>query len=544
MPEPNSPEQLKPVKIYDTTLRDGIQATDINATQANAFYVAESLAEAGVDVIEAGFPSSSEGNFATVHDIAKKVDGPIIAAFAMTKPESIAKAGEAIEPAGGRGRINVCAPVSDLHIEKRLGIDRNSLLKLAVKSTEQATEFTDDVQFSFEDSTRADLEFLKETVLAVAEAGARTMMLPDTVGVLLPREYSKRLLAVREALDERGFTDVEISAHCHNDLGQGVMSSIDALRYGGAQQVETTIGGFGERNGNSPLEVVAGIIAVKGSDLGLSTNVDPLKLRNLVYNVAPEALGGRVSEKQPFVGSLSYMHGSGMHQDGIMKHKSTFKDFSSAIFGFDKPFEFKLSDQSGKAGVRYELASTLNISVDESTLRQIADGVKKRSNARGNKNLGHNELEELVSEITGEKMEDKFKLEAFSFSGNSEEDAEVIGGVEGDSEGICEATLKINGEEQSVVSDGGVVDAAKQAIEGLIGFKFDIKHWQVVELEEGSDAIVGVTATVVHNGYEINIFTKSKISENAGVEALMQAVNIIHRLEERAEKSVEPAKTA
>lgn len=523
MPEPNSPEQLRQpgnVIIFDTTLRDGIQSPDANANKENALYVAESLAEAGVDVIEAGFPGSSHGNFATVQNIAEKLDGPVLAAFARTLPEDIEQAAHALEPAGDRARINVCAPVSDLHIEERLGMDRKSLLKLAVKSTSQAKEYTDDVQFSFEDSTRADLEFLKEAVLAVAHAGATTMMLPDTVGASLPREYSDRLLEIRWMLDGNGFEDVVISAHCHNDLGQGVMSSIDALRYGGARQVDVTIGGIGERNGNTPLELVVGNIAVQ-PELGLRTNVDPVKLRNLTHSVAPRALGVRVAETQPFIGRKSYVHGSGMHQDGVIKNEGTFKNFSAFIFGFDKPFEFKINDQSGRAGVRYEL-SRLNVNVDDDELLRVTEAVKDLS-INQERNLGHNDLEKLVSEVTGKEVEDKFKLEAFSFSG--------------DTLGICEATLTINGQEKTVRSEGGVVDAARKAMQSIVGFEFNISGWHVDELEEGSDAVVDIFATVKHNGYEIDTHAKSPVSERAGVETLMHAVNVIYRAEERLQKS-------
>ncbi len=516
-------EQLKEptnVIIFDTTLRDGVQSPDASANKENALYIAESLAEAGTDVIEAGFPGSSRGNFATVRNIADKVNGPIIAAFARTLPEDIEQAGRALEPAGDRARINVCAPVSDLHIKERLGMGRKSLLELAVKSTKQAKEHTHDVEFSFEDSTRADLEFLKKTVLAVANTGATTMMLPDTVGAMLPREYSERLLAVREELDSQGFKDVVIAAHCHNDLGQSVMNSVDALRFGGAEQVEVTIGGVGERNGNTPLELVVGNIAVQ-PELGLRTNVDPLKLRNLTHSVAPRALGVRVAETQPFIGRKSYVHGSGMHQDGVIKDEGTFKNFPSSTFGFDKPFEFKINDQSGKAGVRYEL-SRLNVNVGDDELLRVTEAVKDLS-TNEDRNLGHNDLEKLASGVTGEKMEDKFNLETFSFSG--------------DTEGICEATLTINGQKKTVKSEGGVVDAAKQVMQFIVGFEFDIGGWHVDDLEEGSDAAVRIFATVKHNGYEIDTHAKSKVSERAGVEALMHAVNVIDRAEERVQKA-------
>ncbi|HEX5456347.1 MAG TPA: alpha-isopropylmalate synthase regulatory domain-containing protein [Candidatus Saccharimonadales bacterium] len=534
MPEPNSPEQLKPVKIFDTTLRDGIQATDVSATKANALYIAGSLAEAGVDIIEIGFPASNDGNLATVQHIAERVDGAQLAAFARTDPEDVAKAGYALAPAGDRARINICRPFSDLHIQKRLGSTREETVELAVRHTAQARELVDDVQFSFEDSTRAELKFLKESVLAVAHAGATTMMLPDTVGAMLPRDYSERLLAIREALDARGFGHVVIAAHCHNDRGQAVMSSLDALRFGGAEQVDVTIGGVGERNGNTPLEVVVGNLAVY-PEMGLVTNVDPTKLRNLAYEIGPKALGdgARLPEKHPFVGEQSYAHGSGMHQHGVLIDELMFKDFKSAELGFDKPFQFKINDQSGKSGVRYELGTTLNMSVDEHTLQLITDAVKKRSTDRGGKNLGHNELEELTSEIIGEEVEDKFKLEAFSFTGDTQ----------GDEDGLCTATVTINGQEKTVESKGGVVDAARQAIEELTGFEFNITGWHVDDLEEGSDAAVGIFATVKHNGYEVDTYARSKVSENAGADILMQAVNVIHRVEERTRGSA-PEKAA
>ncbi len=516
---PKNPEQLKTVIIFDTTLRDGVQATDINADQASALYVAENLAKAGVDVIEAGFPASSPPNFESVKDIAKKVAGPTIAAFARTNPEDIDQAGRALEPAEDRARINVCAPFSDLHIEKRLRTNRDSLLELAVRSTIQARKYTDDVQFSFEDSTRSDPEFLKSSVLAVAEAGATTVMLPDTVGARLPREYAEGLLPIREALDDNGFKHVVVAAHCHNDLGQGAMSTIDALRFGGARQADVTIGGYGERNGNTPLEVIAGVIAVKGGEIGRRTNVDPLQLRNLTHFVAPRALGPRASEKQPFVGRQSYEHGSGMHQHGVLRDERTFKDFSSATFGFDKSFEFKINDQSGKAGIKYEL-DRLSVDVNDDELILVTEAVKERSSGRGGQNLGHNELEELAGEITGTAIEDKFKMKAFEFSG--------------DNEGHCKVELNINDVWKVVRSDGGVVDATQKAIGSITDVEFEFTGWDVDESHAESDAEIGVYVTVKYNGYEIMAYSKSKLIERASAEACLKAVNMIHRAEERA----------
>lgn len=522
MPDQLNPEQeLTPVVVFDTTLRDGLQDPAVSATQANALYVAESLAEAGIDVIEAGFPASSPGNFATVATIAERVDGPVIAAFARTMPEDIIKAGEALGPAGERARINVCTAFSDLHIQERFHTTREKLLDGAVKSTEHALRYTDDVQFSFEDSTRADLEFLKESVLAVADAGATTMMLPDTVGAMLPRDYSERLLVIREALDARGFGHVVIAAHCHNDMGQGVMSSIDALRYGGARQVDLTIGGIGERNGNVPLEVVAGIIAVKGGEMGLRTNVDPMQLHHLAHEVAPKALGAYVSEKQPFIGASSYLHGSGMHQDGIMKHESTFKDFPSSIFGFDRLHAFMINDQSGKAGIRHEL-SALYVDLGERELKLVTDAVKERSTSRGGQNLGHNELEELASEITGEAIEDKFKLEEFEFRG--------------DNEGVCEVDMTVNGQKITESSEGGVVDATVKAAKSLTDFEFKFKAWDPDKSHSHDDSAgeVGIYVTMVHNGNEIMAYAKSKVIERASAEACIKAISMLQRIEERS----------
>ncbi len=521
---PSSPEQLRPpgnVIFLDTTLRDGMQANDVNTDRAGALYVAESLADAGVDVIEAGFPKSSPDNFLTVQQIAKDVGGPVIAAFARTDPSDIEIAGEAIEPASNKGRINVCAPFSDLHMETRLNMSRNELLDRAVESTIYAREFTDDVEFSFEDATRANPEFLRDSVLAMARAGASTMMLPDTVGVALPREYSARLRYIRDALDEEGFEDIVIAAHCHNDLGQGVMNTIDALRFGGAQQAEVTIGGVGERNGNVPLEVVVGNIAVQ-PELGLSTGIDPVKLRHLTHRVAPRALGVHVSEKQPFVGKTSYEHGSGMHQHGVLADERTFKGFSSATFGFEDPFAFKINAQSGKAGVSYEL-SRLNLKVEGEQLLRLTEAVKDRSSQRRGGNLGHNDLEELAFEILGEEMEDEYGFEGFEFRG--------------DNEGVCEVDLAVNGSKETVSSDGGVFDATTKAIDSLTDLDFRFTNWVPDDIpHEESDAEVGIYVTIVHNGYEMTAYAKSKVIERAGARACLKAVNMIHRAEQRAKK--------
>lgn len=521
-----NPEAMERVIMFDTTLRDGAQDPAVSLSQEGAVQVAHALNKTGVDVIEAGFPVASDANFHTVKHVAEEVEGPVIAAFARTNDRDIDAAAEALEPAGSRARINVCAPVSDPHIEKRLGTDREGLIKMALDGTIRAAALVKDVQFSLEDFTRSDQEFAERVMLEVADTGATTIMLPDTVGAMTPRVYSEKLAKMREALDYHGFAHVKISAHCHNDKGLATANTIDAVLYGGAEQVEVTVAGVGERNGNTRLEEVSGILVVE-QDKGFSTGIDPKKLRWLTHTVAPKYLGIRVPEDRPFVGKKGYEHGSGMHQDGEAKLTNAYKPFDPELFGFDKTHRFPLSNQSGKAGVSNELGK-LGFEIDESTLREISQAVNDLSDAEGGRNISHFELEELALEATGSVAQNAFVLDKNSFTFSSYRD------------GTSTSTLSINGKEATATSkEGGVIDAASAAITKLTGFEFEIREWSPEELEKGSNAEVVVFVTVGHNGDEIVTHGTSRRSEEASLKAIIRAVNMLHRAEERRKDNVD-----
>jgi 2-isopropylmalate synthase len=338
------------VIIFDTTLRDGEQAPGCSLNHREKLEIAHALAALKVDVIEAGFPIASPDDFDAVHRIAESVKGPTIAALARTVEKDIERAGLAIAPAE-RKRIHTFSSGSDVHLEKILKMTRAQNIERSVKAVKFARTFTDDVEYSAQDTTRADREYLVDLYTAVAEAGATTLNIPDTVGYAIPEEYGKMIGYVSERVKAR-VPGVIISVHCHNDLGMAVANSLAAVR-AGARQVECTINGLGERAGNTSLEEIVMALRTRQDYFDLHTNVETREIFR-ISRLVSRMTGMTVQRNKAIVGANAFAHESGVHQDGILKERTTYEIMRPEDIGIEGS-ELVLGKHSGRHAFRDKL---------------------------------------------------------------------------------------------------------------------------------------------------------------------------------------------
>jgi 2-isopropylmalate synthase len=306
------------IRIFDTSLRDGEQAPGFSMTAAEKLRMARQLDTLGVDIIEAGFPIASEGDFAAVRAIAGDLRRPVIAGLARAVTPDVERAAEAVEPAA-RPRIHVFLATSDLHLRDKLRIDRARCLEQSADAVRLARKYVDDVEFSAEDATRSDLGFLADVAAAVVDAGATTVNLPDTVGYAMPDDIAVLFRTVAERVGPA----VTLSAHCHDDLGLAVANSLAAIR-AGARQVECTINGIGERAGNASLEEIVMALHVRRDTLPYSTAIRTTEIC-ATSRLLSETVGVPVPPNKAIVGANAFAHEAGIHQDGVLKNPLTYE---------------------------------------------------------------------------------------------------------------------------------------------------------------------------------------------------------------------------
>jgi len=356
------------IRIFDTTLRDGEQCPGASMNLREKLEIARQLARLRVDIIEAGFPVISEGDFAAVQTIAREIKGPIICGLARCVPRDIDAAGEAIKPAGKRGRIHVFLATSKIHREFKLGKARHEIVRLAVEGVKRARTFVKDVEFSPEDASRTEPDFLVEVCKATVAAGATTINIPDTVGWAVPDQYGALIKHLYESVPEFKNGKAVISVHCHNDLGLAVSNSLAAVR-NGARQVECTVNGIGERAGNAALEEIAMAIRTRpdffGSmSLGVNTR-EIVKSSRLVSRMS----GLVVQRSKAIVGENAFAHSSGIHQDGILKKRETYEIMDPREVGW-RQTELPLTKHSGRAALSVRLKH-LGFKMSEADVQSI-----------------------------------------------------------------------------------------------------------------------------------------------------------------------------
>ncbi len=334
------------VHIFDTTLRDGEQVPGCKLNMPEKIEIALSLEQLGVDVIEAGFPISSPGDFKSVEEICKNVKRPIICALSRAIPKDIKVAAESLRYAR-RPRIHTGIGTSPQHIEFKLKSTPEKIIERAVEAVKYAKSFVEDVEFYAEDAGRTPNEYLAQVVEAAIKAGATVVNIPDTTGYCLPEEYGRKIRYLKENV--KGIHKAIISAHCHNDLGMATANSIAAVQ-NGAQQIECTINGIGERAGNTSLEEVV-MVMKQHSDLGFYTNVQSRMLTSLSQLVA-NRMGIVVQANKAIVGANAFAHSSGIHQDGVIKKRETYEIMDPADVGLDRS-RIVLTARSGRAALAF-----------------------------------------------------------------------------------------------------------------------------------------------------------------------------------------------
>src|SRR5580658_9623914 len=336
------------VVFFDTTLRDGEQSPGCSMTTQEKLTMAHALEDLGVDIIEAGFAMASEGDFAAIATITQAIRKPRIASLARAKREDIEMAARSVQFAD-RARIHVFLASSDLHLEYKLKISRQEALDLTAESVRLARSLVDDVEFSPEDSTRSNRDFLVEMVRVAVEAGATTINMPDTVGYSTPDEYGQMFAEVRARIPAIDAEGVILSSHCHDDLGLAVANSLAAVE-NGARQVECTINGIGERAGNASLEEIVMALRTRHDHYKIGTRIDTTKIYPASRMVS--ALTGLVVQRnKAIVGENAFAHESGIHQDGMLKYRETYEIMDPATVGLSKS-SLVLGKHSGRHAFR------------------------------------------------------------------------------------------------------------------------------------------------------------------------------------------------
>ena len=470
------------VMIFDTTLRDGEQSAGIGLTTAEKLDIARQLDRLGVDIIEAGFAASSPGDFDAVRAIAAEVRRPIIASLARCVPGDIDSAWEALKDAE-RPRIHVFISSSDVHIMDLLRKNPEEVMEQAVASVERAAGYCDDVEFSPMDATRTDLEYLYRLVESAIDAGATTVNIPDTVGYAVPAEFAERIRKIRENVPN--IDRAVLSVHCHNDLGNAAANSVAAVQQG-ARQVEGCINGLGERAGNASLEEVIMTIETRKDLLGVGTNIDTTQIyrtSRLVSNIT----GFPVQPNKAIVGANAFRHASGIHQDGVLKERTTFEIMEPQSVGWPSS-SLVLGKLSGRAGLRARLED-LGFQLSPGQLNEAFDAFK--------------DLADRKREVTDADLE---ALMADQRRARAEPNLYTLDHVQvscGDHE-IPTATVKITGPDGNTVTDAGTgtgpVDAVYQAISRVIKVPNKLTEFRVDAVTEGIDAIGDVTIRIDRDG--------------------------------------------
>jgi 2-isopropylmalate synthase len=352
------------IVFFDTTLRDGEQSPGCTMHHEEKLRMAHQIAALGVDVLEAGFAIASDGDFNAVHAIAREVKGPRIASLARCKRDDIEAAARAVEPAASN-RIHVFLASSDLHLEYKLRISREQALEQAAESVLLACSYTDDVEFSTEDGTRTDHEFLLKMITVAVQAGATTINIPDTVGYTTPEEYAALFRMVKARVP--GIDDVILSTHCHNDLGMAVANSLAGIE-GGARQIECTINGIGERAGNAALEEIAAALMVRRDKFPYTNNIKMDQLYPTSQMLA-ECISFGCSPNKAVVGANAFAHESGIHQHGMMANPLTYEIMTPASVGAGHT-NLVLGKHSGRRALADRLEK-LGHSLDREQLDEI-----------------------------------------------------------------------------------------------------------------------------------------------------------------------------
>lgn len=376
------------ILIFDTTLRDGEQSPGVHLSIAEKIEIGHALVELGVDIIEAGFPISSPGDFEAVNTLSRELKGVQVCGLTRAREKDIDAAGEALKPAENP-RIHTGLGVSENHLQHKLKMTKEEALETGIKAVKHAKRYTDNIEYFMEDSGRADPEYVYTVVEKVIEAGATTINVPDTTGYTFAEEYRALMAGIRNNVPN--IDKAILSCHCHNDLGMATANTMGGI-LGGARQVEVTVNGIGERAGNTSLEEVVMALHIREDYFGCKTNVKTHLLLP-VSRMVSRLTGMMVQRNKAVVGANAYAHSSGIHQDGVLKDRSTYEIIAPELVGAEKS-EIILTARSGRHGLRHRLAE-LGFSFSEERFERIYNSFIEVADQK--REVGDDDLRELVS---------------------------------------------------------------------------------------------------------------------------------------------------
>ena len=510
--------------IFDTSLRDGEQAPGFSMNTQEKLEMARQLARLNVDVIEAGFPISSDEDFEAVREVAKQVGtlegAPIICGLSRVGLGDIDRAWEAVKYAR-RSRIHTFVATSDIHLKYKLRKSRAEVLKAAVDAVKHARAYCEDVEFSPEDASRTDFDYMCEVLEAVIDAGARTINIPDTVGYAIPEEWFNRIMKIREHV--KNSSKAVLSVHCHNDLGQAVANSLAAIR-AGARQIECTINGIGERAGNASLEEIVMALHTRKDFFGVETRVrteEIFKTSRLLSHIT----GVHVQPNKAIVGENAFAHEAGIHQDGVLKEKLTYEIMRPQDIG-RATNKLVMGKHSGRHALAARLQD-LGFELDEGALGKAFKRFKDLADRK--KEIFDDDLISIVKDDMAQVPETYSLDYLHSISGT---------GI------IPSATVRLKKEEQ-VFQDSGVgdgpVDAVLNAIDAITGMKGRLQDYQLRAVTSGKDALGEVSVKVDFDG--TLVFGKGTSTDviEASARAYINAVNrLVHPVKGRDVQEVGP----
>lgn len=496
---------MKKIIIFDTTLRDGEQSPGASLDIKGKIEIAKQLARLGVDVIEAGFPIASKGDFMAVSEVASVVEGPTICGLARAKKEDIDTCAKAIKSAK-RSRIHVFLATSKIHMQYKLKKAEEEILKQAVEFVKYACKFCGDVEFSPEDASRSDMDFLCRVVESVIAAGAKTVNIPDTVGYAIPLEFGKLIKTIKTKVPNSG--KAIISVHCHNDLGLGVSNSLAAVQ-NGAEQIECTINGLGERAGNASLEEIVMGLNTRKDIFDCVTSINTAELYK-TSRLVSRLTGIVVQPNKAIVGQNAFSHEAGIHQDGILKKRTTYEIMKPEDVGFGGT-RLVLGKHSGRHAFSDRLKK-LGIELEEDDLTKAFERFKDLADKK--KEVFDEDLLAIVEdEIVS--VPEIYKIIGFEYkSGKNIEPHAVI------------ELIKGNTTKKESSSGDGPVDACYKAIEKITGIKFKLLDYSLKSATSGKDAQGEVLVRVVSaNGAELSGRGVSTDIVEASAKAYVNAVN-------------------
>jgi 2-isopropylmalate synthase len=501
------------VIVFDTTLRDGEQAPGIALGVGEKLEIAEQLGRLGVDVIEAGFPAASDGDFEGVQAIAQTVKGASIAALCRTREQDVERAWEAIRHAE-RPRLHTFISTSPVHREKKLRMSTDQVLAETARAVAQASALCDDVEFSAEDATRTEMDFLVDVFTAAVENGASTINVPDTVGFAMPAEFVAIIDEVRRRVP--GADGVVWSVHCHNDLGLATANSLSAIR-AGARQVEVCVNGIGERAGNTALEEVVMALRTHRSTLGFSTGVDTREIARTSRLVSMLS-GYAVQPNKAVIGANAFSHESGIHQHGVLMERTTYEIMNPEDIGLAGT-RIVLGKHSGRHAF-VDALDSLGIHLSAEGLSRAFTRFKEMADRK--MSLTDGDLVALATEESGEG--DGLSGQVWHFTWLA-----VAGGTDTEPRATVRLSRPVaDGEPEEVEADGsgdGMIDAACNAVAKAVGVDASLVSFQVAAVTPGTDAVGDVSVQVDIAGQRVNARGVSTDVVEASARAFLHAIN-------------------